>query len=418
MFKSLKPKSEFSRNVLTLMTGTTIAQAIPIAIMPILTRLYTPEDFGVLALFVAITGIFGAIANGRYELAIILPEKDDDAINVAALALFIALFFSVLLSIPAIFLNAEIASLLGNQEIGIWLYFVPFVVFMIGLFNVINYLNTRKKCYKDISKANVYKATSLAFSQLGFGFIRSGVMGLITGQIISHIIANYRLARNTQQYYDHKRINKTEIKRLAIRFIDFPKFSLWAVLCNVSSTHLINILISSVYGISFLGFYSFTQKVLGMPSALIGSSLSQVFFQQASAEKQKKGNCNEVFCNTLKKLILISTLVFIPLFFVVEDLFSIAFGEEWRIAGSYARILMVFFAIRFVSSSLSIVISVFELNYYSLLINVVVFLNSILLLYVTDDFNAFLMCFSVTMSILYLFFVFVYYRVSRYGKFI
>ena len=85
MLTKLKPKSEFTRNVLTLMTGTTIAQAIPIAISPILTRLYTPKDFGVLALFVAITSIFGSIANGRYELAIMLPKKDEDAVNILAL---------------------------------------------------------------------------------------------------------------------------------------------------------------------------------------------------------------------------------------------------------------------------------------------------------------------------------------------
>jgi len=76
MLTKFKPKSEFSRNVLTPMTGTTITQAIPIAISPILTRIYTPEDFGVLALFVAITAIFGGIANGRYELATMLPKKD------------------------------------------------------------------------------------------------------------------------------------------------------------------------------------------------------------------------------------------------------------------------------------------------------------------------------------------------------
>ncbi|MEA1954756.1 MAG: hypothetical protein U9O24_10240 [Campylobacterota bacterium] len=78
MLSKLKPKSEFSRNVLTLMTGTTIAQAIPIAISPILTRIYTLEDFGIFALFIAITAIFGSIANGRYELAIMLPKKDNN----------------------------------------------------------------------------------------------------------------------------------------------------------------------------------------------------------------------------------------------------------------------------------------------------------------------------------------------------
>ena len=84
MLKLFKPKSEFSQNVLTLMTGTTLAQAIPIIISPILTRIYTPEDFGLLALFLSITNIIGSVANGRYELAIMLPKKNDNAINTAA----------------------------------------------------------------------------------------------------------------------------------------------------------------------------------------------------------------------------------------------------------------------------------------------------------------------------------------------
>ncbi|ENM3968826.1 oligosaccharide flippase family protein, partial [Vibrio cholerae] len=110
MIKNLMPKSKYARNILTLITGTTIAQAIPILIAPILTRIYTPEDFGVLALFVAITSIFGAISNGRYELAIMLPIEDDDAINVSAIGLLIATALSVVLIFPAIFLNDYIAT--------------------------------------------------------------------------------------------------------------------------------------------------------------------------------------------------------------------------------------------------------------------------------------------------------------------
>ena len=97
MLKRFKPKSEFNRNILTLMTGTTIAQAIPIAISPILTRIYTPEDFGIFAIFLAITLIIGGIANGRYELAIMIPKKDEDAINIFALGFIITTSISLLL---------------------------------------------------------------------------------------------------------------------------------------------------------------------------------------------------------------------------------------------------------------------------------------------------------------------------------
>ena len=92
---SLIPKEEFSKNVLTLVSGTAIAQIIPIAISPVLTRIYTPEEFGIYAIFTSIVIIFSVISNGRYELAIVLPEKDEDAINIFALGLIInvVLFF-------------------------------------------------------------------------------------------------------------------------------------------------------------------------------------------------------------------------------------------------------------------------------------------------------------------------------------
>jgi len=342
------------------MTGTSIAQAIPIAITPILTRLYAPEDFGLLALFVAITAILGSIANGRYELAIMLPEKDEDAINVAALGLLIALCFSIVLLMPAIFLNAQITKLLGNQEISFWLYFVPFVVLMTGLFNVLNYLNTRKKFYKDIAKANVYKATAMASVQLGIGFIKSGATGLITGQIFSQIIANYRLAKNTKANYDLNQIKTAEVKRLAKRYIDFPKFSMWAVLANSLAYNLTNILISIYYSVATLGLYSLAQKMLGMPASLIGSSIGQVYFQEATKEKQETGKAVQTFIKTSKKLIILSVAMFTPLYFILPTVFELVFGKEWGIAGEYSQIILPFVVAQFISAAISNTNNIFE----------------------------------------------------------
>lgn len=107
-------QNEFNRNVVTLLTGTTVAQAIPVMISPILTRIYTPEDFGVLALFIAITSIFGSIANARYELAIVLPEKDEDAVNIVALCILIAFSISVGLFVAVSIFHTPILRLLNN----------------------------------------------------------------------------------------------------------------------------------------------------------------------------------------------------------------------------------------------------------------------------------------------------------------
>ena len=385
MLNKLKPKSEFSRNVLTLMTGTTIAQAIPIAISPILTRIYTPEDFGVFALFIAITSIFGSIANGRYELAIMLPRKDEDAINIFALGFIITTTISFLLLLIVLIFHDNIVNLLNNESIGVWLYFVPIAVFFTGLYNILNYFNNRQKNYKDLAKATIIKSIVTAIIQLSVGFLKVGVSGLISGQIVSQFFANTKLLRNIMK--DKlliSKISKVKIIALAKRYKDFPKFSMWAILANTLSTQLINILISAFYSVATLGFYSLVQRLLGMPSSLIGSSIGQVFFQQATKEKQKTGKAIKTFNSTVKKLIIIGLPSFGILFFIVEDLFSFVFGEEWRIAGTYAQIVIPLFFIRFIVATVTVVNSIFEKQKISLVWQLSLLLFSILSIFLSN----------------------------------
>jgi len=417
MLNKLKPKSEFSRNVLTLMTGTTIAQAIPIAISPILTRIYTPEDFGVLALFVAISSIFGSIANGRYELAIMLPKKDEDAINIFALGFIITLVISLTLLISVILFHDYFVNILNNKDIGVWLYFIPIAVFFTGLFNILNYFNNRKKYYKDIANATIIKSIITAVIQLSVGFFKGGVSGLISGQLISQMFANMRLFKNiTKDRGLIEKISKVKIMALAKRYKDFPKFSMWASLINSLSHHLTNILISTFYDITTLGFYSLTQRLLAMPSGLIGGSISQVFFQQATKEKQETSTAIHTFNSTIKKLLIIGIPSFGILFFIVEDLFAFVFGEEWRMAGIYAKILIPFFLINFISSPLAIIMTVFEKQKIAFVVNLILIVSSVGLIiicqYLNVNFEIFLKVFSLIMSIGYLSFMFYYKKIS------
>ncbi|MBE0492571.1 MAG: oligosaccharide flippase family protein [Sulfurospirillum sp.] len=416
MLTKLKPRSEFSRNVLTLMTGTTIAQAIPIAISPILTRIYTPEDFGVFALFVAITAIFGSIANGRYELAIMLPKKDEDAINIFALGFIITTSISLVLLILVIVFHDYFLSLLNNKEIGLWLYFVPITVFFTGVWNILNYFNNRKKRYKGIAKAIVIKSVILAIVQLSVGFIKQGAAGLISGQILSQMFANMQLLKNIlKDKILISKISKVKIVALAKRYKDFPKYSMWAILANTLSQHLTNILISTFYSVATLGFYSLVQRVLGMPSSLIGSSIGQVFFQQATKEKQQTGKAVKTFNATVKKLIIIGLPAFGILFFIVEDLFAFVFGEDWRIAGVYAQIVIPLFFIRFIIATVSAIDTIMERQNIFLVFNVILLAVSILLILTLSErlFEVFLAIFSTCISLIYLLYGYILFKMSN-----
>lgn len=403
------------------MTGTIIAQAIPVAISPILTRIYTPEDFGLFALFFAIASILGSLANGSYELAIMLPKKDEDAINIVALGFIITVILSLMILVFVILFNDYLVNLLNNKEIGVWLYFVPIAVFFTGIFNILNYFNNRKKYYKDIANATIIKSIVMAVIQLSVGFFKNGASGLISGQIISQMFANIRLLKNIMK--DRlliSSVNKIKIVALAKKYRDFPQFSMWAGLASTSSKHLINILVSLFYSISTLGFYSLVQRVLSMPSSIIGGSIGQVFFQEATREKQQTGSCMISFKTTLKKLIFYSIVFYSILYLVISDLFIIVFGDDWKIAGEYAKILTPLLAVQFIVSPLTKVNQVYLKNK-----NVMLWQFGLLFLYVVIflfskqfhlEFEYLLEIIVVAVSLYYLFHLYLLYSYIKKGN--
>ncbi len=351
----LKNKSEFTKNIVTLITGTAVAQAIPIAISPILTRIYTPEDFGVFALFIAIISIFGIIANARYELAIMLPKKDEDAINIFVLGFIITCFITLFLLILVIVFNDYLKIFLENEEIGFWLYFVPIAVFFSGMYNILNYFNNRKKNYKDLRNATILKAIVLAIVQLSIGFIKSGASGLISGQLISNMFANIKLLRNIlKNKILVSKISKIKIIALAKKYKKFPKYSLPSSFCDITTTQLPFFLLPKIFGLQISGFFFLSKRIISLPASLIASSISQVYFQNLSDAKKNKERVFPIFIDTIKKLFLIALPTSLLMFLFSPIIFEIIFGKDWLISGEIAKYLALVFFITFIVSPLSI----------------------------------------------------------------
>jgi len=410
-------KSDFVKNVLTLMTGTTIAQAIPIAVTPILTRIYTPDDFGVFALFLAITAIAGAIANGQYEQAILLPKSDDDAINLVVLGVLITCVFSFLLFVIILLFNTNIANLLGNKELENWLFLVPLSTLLIGIYNSLNFFNIRKKEFKNVSISLVSRSVSLSLSQVIIGLIALGPIGLIVGQIVSFLSGNMILFKTLKEAKTNVVISKNNIKKQAKFYKKFPIFSLPSIFINSINLNIINFLISSIFSFTTLGFYSLTQRIVGIPARVIGSSFSQVYFQKASQEYNEKGTTEIIFIKTLKKLVAISIPIFLILFFVAEPVFAFVFGEEWRVSGIYAKLLIPLAAIRFVSSALSNTLAVHQKQQFGLIINLLLLITTIFVFTYSKfnniDFLNILTLYAIVLSIEYLLFIILYWRISK-----
>lgn len=353
MINKLKTKSEFSRNVLTLMTGTTIAQAIPIAISPILTRIYTPEDFGVFALYIAISSIIAVIATGRYELAIMLPKKDEDAINIVVLSIIISFFVSFISLIIVFIFNTQITNLLGNQEISNWLYFIPMTVLLTGIFQSFNYWSNRKKQYKRLAVSKVIQSSTTVSTNLTMGFNGFSSSGLILGGVLGQGIATGILTRMIWKEDSH-RLN--QMKRLKIfsmirKYKKLPIYNLPNAIIDGFRLSGISILIAKFFTTATLGQFSLAWKMVQTPMSLIGSSLSQVFFQKISSCNKK--DLYRIVMKFILQASIVSAPIFLFIFFFAVDVFMFVFGDNWKLAGEAASVMTPWLFLNFITSPLS-----------------------------------------------------------------
>lgn len=341
------------------MTGTTIAQAIPIAISPILTRIYTPEDYGILAIFLAITAILGSISNGRYELAIMLPKKDEDAINIFALGLIIVSCLSLFLLILVLLFNDYFATLLGNEEIGFWLYFVPITVFFTGLWNILNYFNNRRKNYKDLRNATIVKSIVSAIVQLSIGFAKQGPAGLISASILSQFVANTKLLNNIiKNKLLIAKVSKVKIIALAKRYKDFPIHNTPAALADTATLQMNSLFLPKLFGLATSGHFVLANRMITLPSGIIAGAISQVFFQTMSENKNNKKKGMPFLLKTITKLALIAAPIAVAIIILSPFIFGFVFGENWEISGKIAQYLAFIFFITFIVSTVSSVFSI------------------------------------------------------------
>ena len=414
-FKTIFKDSVFYKNILTLLKGSILAQFIPLLTSPIITRLYSPKEFGVLALFSSISLILGSIVNGRYEQALVLVKSKDEAKHLTVLSLLLSLFVSMILLLFFFFFKSNLLNFFNEPELEYWFYFIPLVVFSIGVYNTLNYYELRQKNFSSISNSEVYRSSSFASIQLIFPFIKSGLFGLIIAKVISSFVAPYYLWKVSK--FEVGKVNLSLLIVLAKRYIDFPKFTNFSILLNNLSINAINLLIPILYSTSLLGLYSLMYKVLAAPFAFIGNSINQVFLEDAVRQKNDTGQAYTLTKRMVLQLSFISFLFFGTAFFIVEDLFAFVFGEEWKMSGLYAKYLIPFFMFKFIASPLTSIHTAFEKQKLSFTLQLIMFILSLTVIlyafYNSFIFEKYLLLFSCIMSLFYIYRIIIILRIAK-----
>jgi O-antigen/teichoic acid export membrane protein len=360
VIQQLKPKSEFGQNILTLMTGTTIAQAIPLAISPILARIYTPEDFGVYALFVAIVGLMSVMAAFRYEQAILLPKFDKNAINVFMLGvgLVFMVFFASELFIFIFY--KEIVSIINNEQIGIWLYFAPVTAMFIAIFNLLVSYSNRTKNYHNIAQATVIKSLVLATGQIAIGFLRIGPTGLIFGQVIAQFFANIKLFKNIVQ--DKKLISsvsRLKMYSLAKRYRNFPKYNTPHALLGAISESMPVYILTLYFSSELVGYYAFSLMVVLAPLMILSVSISKVYNQKI-VEIKSSGDAYLFSFNLIVNLMKKVLLPYVLFVLYAPEVFVFVFGSNWQESSVIVQILSPWLLLVFIVGTLSYLPSIYN----------------------------------------------------------
>ncbi len=375
-------KSEFVKNSITLFTGTTVAQIIPVLISPLLTRLYTPGDFGVLALYMSFASVLAVFATGRYEMAIMLPRKDSDAINLFLLSLVVSIFVSLVVLLTVILFHNQITLWSGNKRISYLLYLLPLSVLSLGLYKSLNYWFNRKNKFKNIAGSKVIAASSNSAVSLMSGVINKSGFGLVFGWVLGQLSSMMFLLRKmfVTERVSFKKIKKVKILALAKRYKKFPLFDIWSEFLNVLSVQLPIVIISQFFGENITGHYSFAYKILLLPFSLLAFSMGQAFFKKANEIKNEGKDVAVFTFGVFKKLVLIS---FFPLAIIGmfgDIIFPFVFGKEWIIAGNYSRIFSLWIFMIFISSPLTNLFAVYEKQRTNLIFNFLIFVSRIFIL--------------------------------------
>jgi O-antigen/teichoic acid export membrane protein len=357
-------KGEFNRNVLTLVAGTGIAQLIPLAVTPILARIYDPGQFGIFSLFLAIVSSLSVMGTCRYEAAVILPSKDVDAINLVALAISIsvAAFFALLLLMYV--LNDSICQNLGNSSISALLYLVPVAVLLNGLYISLNSWSNRNKLYTVMARRRILHSGGTSTVQLGLGVLNSGASGLVIGSISGQAIAAATMANMLWQRDPNcwRAVGYQHMWALAKRYRACIYFLTPAHTLSAVSIQLPAISINFAFGLNASGFFMLADRVINIPLSLISASIGDVFRQRISECYRTGEDCKQQFLSTLRKLCAIATPPLVVLAFFAPPLFATVFGEKWRISGEYCQLMCPMLYLRFIGNPLSLIAIVAQKN--------------------------------------------------------
>jgi O-antigen/teichoic acid export membrane protein len=336
-----------------MLSGNTLSQLIPFIIAPILSRIFSPEEFAVLANFMAIVGVIGIISTGRLELAVPIPQDHKKAQEIVFTGLIITLLLGVLSVLIPIFAY-QISALYKDDQLAGYLWMVPFSVVSFGLLGLTNNWNLRQEKFHLLSIGKI--AQSVVNNGLAalLGYIGWGINGLIISWLLSQYVNIFILLVGVNRKVSYKDFGIVTLKTTLKEYKDFPLINSLHAFTDIFITQfLLYWVISSYFGFLELGLFAMMNKYVKAPIILVSTSVSQLFYVEAGKAINQGASLFPIVKKTVRTSVLFAIPFTIVLLVLGPWIFKIYLGTKWEAAGVYAQSLAPMLFLYFILSPIS-----------------------------------------------------------------
>ena len=348
-------KRPFIRNVLTVASGTAVAQAVGMAFAPFITRLYGPEAFGLQGLFMSVVSLLSIIAALGYPTAIVLPKSDADALGLAKLSIAIGFAMALLTTVALVFFGGDLLRLLNAEAISVFLFLIPFAMVISVLGSVLAQWLIRKKAYQLTARFAVFTALLINSSKAGLGILYPSALVLIVtsaaGSLFGTVLTFYGWKRLVKEHGDVQEASApaATLRQLAASHSDFPLLRTPQNLINAFSQNLPVLLLALYFGASASGQYTIAISVLALPASLIGNSVMAVFYPRITEAIHNGENARSLIVRATLGMAATGALPYLLVTIAGPFLFALIFGKEWQTAGVYAQLLAVWLFLQYIN---------------------------------------------------------------------
>ena len=315
-----------------------MAQAVVFAFSPLITRIYSPEAFGIQGVFIASISLLWPLAALRYPMAIVVADSESEVRGLVRLSLGIAAAVSSVIAIIILSLRQPLLSLFGIEQVGPLIWFLPLALFLVAFQDTMDFRATRLGAFRFMGVVSILQALVVNTTRVVGGLIYPAAASLIVVTTLSYGAQASMLRLGLKRRLPSERNERpTSLSILLVKYREFPLFRMPADMVNAMSQTAPVFLLSVLFSPAATGLYVLARAVVSLPLNLIGSAAGNVFYSRIS-EMSRNGDQIYPFVlkSTLFQLIIPGGITLTSAT-VFPYIFSTIFGETWRAAGEYAQ---------------------------------------------------------------------------------